>query len=136
VFLCVIIGGMIALILAEGFSLLDAVYFLIVTIATVGYGDLYPVTPLGKITVIIVIICGVGVFISFVANSIEYLIDKRERAERLKKMNMIIGVLFSELGIRLLKVFGEKTRPSVRYGQLLSLRTSGRRMILKEHLVC
>ncbi len=108
VFLCVIIGGMAALILAEGFSLLDTIYFLIVTIATVGYGDLYPVTPLGKITVIIVIICGVGVFISFVANSIEYLIDKRERAERLKKMNMIIGVLFSELGIRLLKVFGEK----------------------------
>jgi len=108
VFLCVIIGGMIALILAEGFSLLDAVYFLIVTIATVGYGDLYPVTPLGKITVIIVIICGVGVFISLVANSIEYLIEKRERAERLKKMNMIIGVLFSELGVRLLKVFGER----------------------------
>ena len=33
---------------------------------------------------------------------------KRERAERLKKLNMIIGVLFSELGIRLLRLFGEK----------------------------
>ena len=47
-----------------------------------------------------------GVFIGFVANSIDYVIDKRERAERQKKMNMIIGVLFSELGIRLLKAFG------------------------------
>ena len=108
VFLCVIIGGMIALMFEEGFSFLDAFYFIIVTIATVGYGDLAPVTPLGKLTVIIVILLGVGVFIGLVANSIEYLIDKRERAERLKKMNMIIGVLFSELGIRLLRLFGEK----------------------------
>jgi len=108
VFLCVITGGMIVLMFWEGFSPLDAFYFIIVTIATVGYGDLYPVTPLGKVTVIIVIILGVGVFIGLVANSIEYLIDKRERAERLKKLNMIVGVLFSELGIRLLKSFGEK----------------------------
>jgi len=108
VFLCVIIGGMIALMAEEGFSPLDAFYFLIVTIATVGYGDLHPVTPLGKVTVIIIILCGVGVFVGLVANSIEYLIDKRERAERLKKMNMIIGVLFSELGIRLLRLLSEK----------------------------
>ncbi len=108
VFLCVIIGGMIALMAEEGFSPLDAFYFLIVTIATVGYGDLHPVTSLGKVTVIIIILCGVGVFVGLVANSIEYLIDKRERAERLKKMNMIIGVLFSELGIRLLRLLGEK----------------------------
>jgi len=107
VFLFVIIGGIIALMFEEGFSFLDAFYFIIVTIATVGYGDLHPVTPLGKMTVIIIILCGVGVFIGLVANSIEYLIDKRERAERLKKLNMIIGVLFSELGTRLLKVFGE-----------------------------
>jgi voltage-gated potassium channel len=108
VFLCVITGGIIALMFEEGFSPLDAFYFIIVTIATVGYGDLHPVTTLGKVTVIIIILCGVGVFIGLVANSIEYLIDKRERAERLKKMNMIVGVLFSELGVRLLRVFGEK----------------------------
>jgi hypothetical protein len=108
VFLCVIIGGIIALMFVEGFSFLDAFYFIIVTIATVGYGDLHPVTSLGKMTVIIIILLGVGVFIGLVANSIEYLIDERERAERQKKMNMIIGVLFSELGIRLLKVFSGK----------------------------
>jgi voltage-gated potassium channel len=108
VFLCVIIGGAIALMAEEGFSTLDAVYFLIVTIATVGYGDLHPVTPLGKVTVILIILAGVGVFIGLAANSIEYLIDKRERVERLKKLNMIVGVLFSELGIRLLRLLGEK----------------------------
>ncbi len=108
VFACVLIGGMIALMIEEGLSPLDAIYFLIVTIATVGYGDIHPVTPLGKMTVIIIILLGVGVFVSLIANAIEYLIEKREQAERFKKLNMIVGVLFSEMGIRLLRVFGEK----------------------------
>ena len=64
VFLCVIIGGMIALMYGEGFSPLDAFYFLIVTIATVGYGDLAPVTPLGKVIVIIIILRVAWVYLS------------------------------------------------------------------------
>jgi hypothetical protein len=96
------------LIVIEKYSLLDAFYFIIVTISTVGYGDLRPLTPLGKILVIIIILAGVGCFVGLVANAIEYMIEMRERAERLKKLNMIIGVLFSELGIRLLRLFGEK----------------------------
>ena len=36
--------------LVEGWSLLDAAYFAVVTIATVGYGDLAPDTTLGKIS--------------------------------------------------------------------------------------
>ena len=96
----------------------------------------HPVTPLGKVTVIIVILFGVGVFIGLVANSIEYLCYKRERAERLKKMNMIIGVLFSELGIRLLKLFGEKDPAIGEIRAALWLRTNGRKMILKSIRVC
>jgi voltage-gated potassium channel len=104
----VILIGVVGLIVIEEYSLLDAFYFIIVTISTVGYGDIRPLTPLGKILVIIIILAGVGCFVGLVANAIEYMIDKRERAERLKKLNMIIGVLFSELGIRLLRLFGEK----------------------------
>ena len=35
--------------LVEGWSLLDAAYFAVVTIATVGYGDFAPHTTIGKI---------------------------------------------------------------------------------------
>lgn len=40
----------------------DAVWYTIVTIATVGYGDQYPVTDLGRIIGSVIIVIGVGVF--------------------------------------------------------------------------
>lgn len=40
----------------------DALWWAFVTVSTVGYGDFYPVTPLGKVVAIVVIICGVGIF--------------------------------------------------------------------------
>lgn len=48
--------------LVEGWSLLDSVYFSVVTIATVGYGDLAPKTALGKIFTIVYVFCGIGIF--------------------------------------------------------------------------
>jgi hypothetical protein len=97
--------GMIGLMVTENFTPLDAFYFLIVTIATVGYGDLHPITPAGKIIVIAIIITGVGCFVGVAANTIENMIDERERKVRLEKLNMIIGVFFSEVGSKLLKKF-------------------------------
>ncbi len=44
----------------EGWSFLDAAYYTTVTIATVGYGDFTPKTPLGKIGAIVLIFSGVS----------------------------------------------------------------------------
>jgi voltage-gated potassium channel len=101
----VLLIGMTGLMVIESFSPLDAFYFIIVTIATVGYGDLHPLTPAGKVLVIAIIITGVGCFVGVVVNAIEYLIDIRERSQRIEKLNMIIGVFFSEMGTKLLKKF-------------------------------
>lgn len=40
----------------------DALWYLIVTMSTVGYGDLFPVTEVGRLVGTIIIIVGVGVF--------------------------------------------------------------------------
>lgn len=40
----------------------DAVWYLLVTMSTVGYGDYYPVTDLGRLIGSLIIIVGVGVF--------------------------------------------------------------------------
>lgn len=49
--------------LIEGWLLLDSLYFLVVTIATVGYGDLAPHTALGKFFTICFIFGGIGIFV-------------------------------------------------------------------------
>ncbi|MEW6093267.1 MAG: potassium channel family protein [Chloroflexota bacterium] len=50
----------------EGWGFLDAVYFSIVTLATVGYGDLVPQTVAGKIFTIFYIIIGIGMLSGFI----------------------------------------------------------------------
>lgn len=100
--------GTIGLMVIENFSLLDSFYFIIVTIATVGYGDIHPLSPAGKILVVGIILAGVGCFVGVVANAIEYMIDMRERTQRIEKLNMLIGVFYSEVGTKLLKKFSPK----------------------------
>ncbi|MDH4230887.1 MAG: potassium channel family protein [Nitrospirota bacterium] len=89
----------------EGLSLTDAVYFSVVTVATVGYGDIAPKTEAGKILALILIITGVGTFLGVVANSTDMLLNRREKALRREKLNMVIGVFFSEVGTDLLRFF-------------------------------
>jgi voltage-gated potassium channel Kch len=51
--------------LEEGWSWLDALYFSVITLSTVGYGDLDPSTPLSKVFTMAFIILGVSIFVSF-----------------------------------------------------------------------
>jgi voltage-gated potassium channel len=104
-FLAVVIGGTAGIMFAEGFSLLDAFYFMIVTMATVGYGDVHPVTPAGKVITILIIITGVGTFVGAIANATEFMLVRRDMQVRKNKLNMVIGVFFSEVGLRLLAIF-------------------------------
>lgn len=46
----------------EGWSWIDSYFFTVVTLSTVGYGNLVPVTAVGKIATTVLIITGLGVF--------------------------------------------------------------------------
>ena len=48
----------------EDWTLLDAAFFSVVTISTVGYGELVPQTVLGKLFAMFYIIVGLGVFVA------------------------------------------------------------------------
>jgi hypothetical protein len=105
VLLAVLVFGTIAFMMIEGRSLVDALYYIIVTMATVGYGDIVPTTFAGKIIAIVLIITGVGTFVGAIANATELMLSRRETQARMKKLNMVIGVFFSEVGNRLIHLF-------------------------------
>jgi voltage-gated potassium channel len=53
--------------LVEGWDPFDAAYFCVTSLATVGYGDLTPVTRLGRLFTMVYIIAGLGVLSAFIA---------------------------------------------------------------------
>ena len=50
----------------EGWSWLDSLYFSVVTLATVGYGDFAPHTAIGKIFTMVFILVGIGILLTFI----------------------------------------------------------------------
>lgn len=48
----------------EGWRWLDSIYFSVITIATIGYGDIVPKTDPGKIITVIYVLCGLGLFVA------------------------------------------------------------------------
>jgi voltage-gated potassium channel len=104
-FLAVMAMGAFGFMVIEKTSFIDAIYFIIVTIATVGYGDIHPSTAPGKWFAIGLIILGVGTFLGVVANATELMLSRREKKIRMEKLNMVIGVFFSEVGTKLIRIF-------------------------------
>ena len=105
IFISLLSLGIIGFMFLEDFSLLDSIYFSIVTMATVGYGDIHPQTEIGKFLALIIIIGGVGTFLGVVASITDFFVNKREELKRLQKLNIVTGLFFSEMGSELLKYF-------------------------------
>lgn len=97
--------GILGFMFIENMSFTDAVYFSIVTMATVGYGDIHPQTDIGKILTLIIIICGVGTFLGVIASVTDVFVNRREESLRRQKLDMVTGLFFSEMGNELLKRF-------------------------------
>lgn len=63
----------------EGWPFMDALYMTVITIATVGYGEVHKVSAAGQIFTVLLIFLGVGFFLYVVGNAVQFLVEGRIR---------------------------------------------------------
>jgi voltage-gated potassium channel len=72
----------------EGWTLIDSLYFSVVTLATVGFGDLTPTTDVAKLFTVAYIITGIGILAGFASELTKHrgarVVDRIRTAETVK----------------------------------------------------
>lgn len=82
----VLVAGMTLFHLIEGWRWLDSLYFSVMTLATVGFGDFVPKTDLGKILTMLYVFFGIGMLVAiFTRLSDALLAAQREVLEKRKQ---------------------------------------------------
>ncbi|WP_339294429.1 potassium channel family protein [Paenibacillus sp. FSL W7-1279] len=66
----------------EGLPVLDALYFCVVTLSTVGHPEFVPQTPLGKTFTMVYIVVGTGLFLGMAGQLAYALIRTNQRDEK------------------------------------------------------
>ena len=83
IFLAILISGTAFYTIVEKWSIIDSMYFCVMTISTIGYGDFAPTTTLSKLFTIVMALSGIGIFVLIVTKLAQTLtqnkIDKLEK---------------------------------------------------------
>jgi voltage-gated potassium channel len=82
--LIVLIIGTVVYHYVEYWSWFDSFYFSVITLTTIGYGDFYPVSVLGKVFTIFYILIGVGIIFGFINAFYEHRVIKYKEIRRAK----------------------------------------------------
>jgi voltage-gated potassium channel len=91
----IFILGITGYVLIEGWSFFDALYMTVITIATVGYGEVKPLSPYGRTFTIFLIILGMGVLLFcistftafFVEGELSEILRRRKLEKHIAKLN-------------------------------------------------
>jgi voltage-gated potassium channel len=73
----IIIVGVVGIRFFEGYSLLNALWYIIESLTTVGYGDYVPVTAGGKIFMMVMLLVGIGYMLYVLSNGIAMIVEGR-----------------------------------------------------------
>ena len=105
--LLVFASGVIGFMIIEKLSFLDAFYMTVITLSTVGFGEVKPLSQAGKIFTSVLIISGVGTFAYAATSMSQFLVegelrkvfDARRRKKQMKKLeNHVIVCGFGRVG--------------------------------------
>ena len=104
-FLCVFLGAISVLHLEAGVegsnikSARDAIWWALVTVTTVGYGDFTPITNEGRLVAVVLMSAGIGIFGVFSVQCTQYLMShqKKDEDKELKALKEEVRALRNEL---------------------------------------
>ena len=86
--LAILVLGSLGFVWLEGWSFVDALYMTVTTLTTVGYGEVHPLSPLGKFYNMGLILAGMGVML-YIVTSLARVVVEGEIAEALGKRKLL-----------------------------------------------
>ncbi len=69
----------------EGWRIIDSLYFSVMTMSTIGYGDLVPVKDISKVFTILFTFLSVGVFVSLNAKIVMIMLNQKKEKHLKRK---------------------------------------------------
>ena len=71
----IFVAGTAGYMLVEGWDLFDSVYMMVITLTTVGYGEVHPLTRAGRVLTSVVLLTGVGTFFYLAGAIVQLMIE-------------------------------------------------------------
>ncbi len=82
---------------SEKWGYIDSLYFSVITLATVGYGDLHPTNPMSKIFTIFYVLIGVGLALYVATSLSRSIVEGKEK--QIKKIDKLMKLLDKTVNI-------------------------------------